>query len=55
MIQAHFEYILFLSQGNPPEDDQLSGRNMLVTIIQQKNFNIIEVHLFIFNIFYASN
>jgi len=32
-----------------------TGQNMQVTIIQYKYINKIEVHLFIFNIFYAPN
>lgn len=54
-----FRYVLikivFLFSKKHPEDGLMNGRNMLVTIIQQKYINKIKVHLLICNTFPAFN
>ena len=41
------------SQRNHPEDGHMSGRSMLVTITKLKYINQVQMHLLIFNTFYA--
>ena len=52
-MHINFIYVLLLYNGHP-EDGHMSGRNMLVAIIQLKHANKIKVRLLVFSTFHEA-
>jgi len=55
VIVTHLTTIVFLYQKHNPQDDRVTGRNMLVNILRIKLHHKIKVHFWVVYAFYKSN